>query len=754
MRRRLSLAFILLLGLLTFGVYPPFISQFADDRSVQKATASTWLVDRIGEIDRYATAAKLSQQFFAAPAEVVFIASGVGFADALAGGAAAGLNEAPLLLTAPDYLPAVTESELKRLQPRRVVLLGGVNAVSAELEVRISEASGVDVERVAGRDRYSTAVELSQRMFPLGAQTVYLVSGNGFADGLASGPWAAATAGPVLLTAAFGLPEVVSAEIERLGATSVVVVGGSQAVSDQTMHALQGPSRHVVRRSGIDRHSTSVAISRESFTAADVAIVVTGGNFPDALAAGSLARRLDGPLLLTRAECLPMAVADELLRLKVSRVVVVGGTTAVTAAAAAGKRCTSGDSPTQRPGPLQSVSPSSIDNCKVPDQRLVRHQPNNVGFPLAGNLSIPSDGTANIIFIPAQFSDAVGEPDPMGEFGPQLQKITEWSERMSGGRFRYEFQKPTDWVTVPVKSADFPVGWVMQNGPQVDLETQIQLAEAIVSAAGNQFDYAGADGIIFHFPSSIKGLERDLGGRGIHLNTPGGRFPYFFWGGGQYHHETTHNSPHYQPLTASIKRSKFWAFWIHEMLHSQGLALHAPGNGFAVGLGQDQYGPSLVIGAWEQFLLGWLTDRQVFCATREDLNESDVILTAVEVQGGERQVAIVRVGASQALVIESRRPVGDSSEWAADARGVFVYRVDTRLDNDRSGESFGDTGNDPTHSKWAYYLAPEGAPDRRLSNNYLDFLLKQGDSVVSDGVRITLENSDEKDHVRIQRVGS
>ncbi len=341
----------------------------------------------------------------------------------------------------------------------------------------------------------------------------------------------------------------------------------------------------------------------------------------------------------------------------------------------------------------------------------------------------------------------------MGEFGPQLNRITRWSEQMSGGRFRYQFQTTDDWVSVPVASADYVVGAPLQNAPDQDRTAQNALVEAILEAAGSRFDYSKADGVIFHFPASVQGLERDLGGRGMRVNTPTGQRTYFFWGGGSYHHTSTRNSPHYPELTSEMKRSKFWAYWIHEMLHSQGLALHAPGNGFATGLGQDNYGPSQAISAWEQFLLGWLGDDQVYCADRNSLTTASVILTPQEVQGGERQVAIVRVGQSEALVIESRRPIGVSAEWPADMRGIFVYRVDTRFDNDRSGESFGDSGNDPTYSKWSYYLPPDGSrPRNSQTHGAYDHLVRQGGSVTANGVKITLEFSDQRDYVRLERL--
>lgn len=88
-------------------------------------------VSRIAGADRYATAAAISAAGFAAdgPASV-YLATGSNFPDGLAAAPVAGRNNAPLLLTAPGYLPAVTAAELRRLNPSQVIVLGSSGAVS------------------------------------------------------------------------------------------------------------------------------------------------------------------------------------------------------------------------------------------------------------------------------------------------------------------------------------------------------------------------------------------------------------------------------------------------------------------------------------------------------------------------------------------------------------------------------------------------------------------------------------------------
>ena len=74
----------------------------------------------------------ISQYGFPAPgsADEVVIATGTNFADALAGGPLAEARNAPVLLTDPGFLPAVVADEIVRLDPDRIVVLGGTAAVS------------------------------------------------------------------------------------------------------------------------------------------------------------------------------------------------------------------------------------------------------------------------------------------------------------------------------------------------------------------------------------------------------------------------------------------------------------------------------------------------------------------------------------------------------------------------------------------------------------------------------------------------
>lgn len=86
-------------------------------------------VQRLAGASRYETAAAISAGTFGS-ADTVFLATGANFPDALGGGPVAGAVPGPLLLVTAASIPSAAANELRRLDPDRVVVLGGTGAVS------------------------------------------------------------------------------------------------------------------------------------------------------------------------------------------------------------------------------------------------------------------------------------------------------------------------------------------------------------------------------------------------------------------------------------------------------------------------------------------------------------------------------------------------------------------------------------------------------------------------------------------------
>ncbi len=284
-------------------------------------------VVRLSGIDRYATAAAISRAAYPVPGGTVHVATGVGFADALAAGPAAAFRDGPVLLVRRSDIPGPTITELQRLRPARIVVSGGTGAVSGALEQQL-RGYAPQVVRVAGADRYQTAALLSAATFPGGVPIAFVATGTAYPDALAGGAAVGMLGGPMLLTRPSELPASTAAELGRLRPGAIVVLGGTGAVSAGVEAALRayGP---VTRIAGADRYETAAAVAGRFFPTAQRAWLATGVAYPDALAATPVAGSTRAPLLLTRPTTLPAATAGQLRRLAPRQVFVAGGSGAV-----------------------------------------------------------------------------------------------------------------------------------------------------------------------------------------------------------------------------------------------------------------------------------------------------------------------------------------------------------------------------------------------------------------------------------------
>ena len=246
---------------------------------------------RIAGSDRYETAAKTAfQNQVDGKVKNVVLASGEDFPDALSGAPLAYHLDAEILLTQKSVLPEVTKSALKSLKTKKVTIIGGENAVSSEVEQGIKDL-GIDVDRIAGKDRYATAVAVAKELPD--SNEVAVVYGKEFPDALAIAPYAARNQMPILLTDTNRIPQETKKALENYD--SSLAVGGTAVISDKVVNELPDSSRI----SGKDRYETSVAVAEHFDWSHDIVNIATGADYADALSGSMRSAYFKAPLLLT-----------------------------------------------------------------------------------------------------------------------------------------------------------------------------------------------------------------------------------------------------------------------------------------------------------------------------------------------------------------------------------------------------------------------------------------------------------------------
>jgi putative cell wall-binding protein len=289
-------------------------------------------VTRLSGADRYATSAAISRASFKPGVPALYVTNGEKFPDALSAAPVAGMQGAPVLLVN-DGIPREILTEIDRLNPERIFVLGSNASVSDAIQTRLGDYTTGPVERLEGVNRYATSAAISQRSFRPGVDALYITNGEKFPDALSAAPVAGMKGAPVLLVNG-GIPTDTLKEIDRLTPRRIYVLGSSASVSSAIATRLAdytaGP---VTRLSGTDRYATSAAISRVSFLPGVDAVYITNGEkFPDALSAAPVAGMQDAPVLLVNAGSIPAEIQTELRRLNPTRIYVLGSSESVSGA--------------------------------------------------------------------------------------------------------------------------------------------------------------------------------------------------------------------------------------------------------------------------------------------------------------------------------------------------------------------------------------------------------------------------------------
>lgn len=123
-------------------------------------------------------------------------------------------------------------------------MAGGTEAIGEAAAAELS-GDGHDVARLAGADRYGTAVAIADEAVRQGASVspTFLASGRNFPDALASAPVAHATGGVLLLVDPASLDASTATRdwlVEHAADIATVrVAGGSEAIADQVLTQIE-----------------------------------------------------------------------------------------------------------------------------------------------------------------------------------------------------------------------------------------------------------------------------------------------------------------------------------------------------------------------------------------------------------------------------------------------------------------------------------------------------------------------------------
>ena len=211
-------------------------------------------VTRVEGADRYQTAVAIARRAAVGGVGTVdglrtaFVSTGLNFPDALGAGPLAYESNLPSFLTRTNDLPPEVAQAIRDLNIEHVVILGGTQAVTTNVETQL-EAIGVSTERLNGRNRAETATfvaDFALARLDFDGVNVILARGDNFPDALAGGPLGGERRAVILLTAtpcqlAIETSEWLEAHFGTV--SKIFVLGGPAAICDAVVREAEAAAQ-------------------------------------------------------------------------------------------------------------------------------------------------------------------------------------------------------------------------------------------------------------------------------------------------------------------------------------------------------------------------------------------------------------------------------------------------------------------------------------------------------------------------------
>lgn len=195
--------------------------------------SNNYNVQRLFGVDRYKTAIEIGKNL---QSDTVVIATGENYPDALAIGPFASRKQYPILFTEKDTLNYDTKKALSDWSIKNAIIVGGAGVVSQNVYDEISRM-GITVNRLAGDDRYLTALSIIKHFNDGSFKGIYVATGEDFPDALAGGPLAARNSSPIFMVGRDYVDSDVLQYIKGLNLKGrTYVLGGPGSVPDDTAY--------------------------------------------------------------------------------------------------------------------------------------------------------------------------------------------------------------------------------------------------------------------------------------------------------------------------------------------------------------------------------------------------------------------------------------------------------------------------------------------------------------------------------------
>lgn len=282
--------------------------------------------------NRYETAVKISRDGWQ-KSDTVIIVNGDNkkLVDGLAATPLASIKNAPILLSNNNELPKQTVDEIKRLNPSKVIAIGGESAMPNKVVNSIKSInSNIVVQRIGGQTRYETSLNIAKEIDKTNNITkIYVGAGYGEADSLSISPVAGKEKAPIILTQQDGLDQKTYEYIKSQNVVDGYIIGGKSKVSDKAINQIDAITSKDIsnnRISGDSRQDTNAKVLEKFYGNTQLEGVVLAKDYDlvDALSVGPLAAKKDMPVVLATKD-ISKSQEEILIKKKSTKIYEIGG---------------------------------------------------------------------------------------------------------------------------------------------------------------------------------------------------------------------------------------------------------------------------------------------------------------------------------------------------------------------------------------------------------------------------------------------
>jgi len=404
---------------------------------------------------------------------------------------------------------------------------------------------------------------------------------------------------------------------------------------------------------------------------------------------------------------------------------------------------------------VNEISPQGIDLCRLQNKDIgVALSDRSTG---AGRAGFPLNSTKNqmnpkgvneVLIVGIDFPELRGNNNKLKEkLAVDKKLIEEWYKYFSNDQSKFRVSTIDEWINAPKSAASY----VVTGNDATSANSNSFLAKAAqswVDLISKEVDLRKFSTVYLMFPEGETDYDMDLVIRNERFTIKEGetRLNFFGW---------SHD--------LELMESDTWPVWIHETLHDFDIIGHAPGNGWPFGIFTNQSGISMAMNPYEQFLLDWLPENQIYCQDAKTLTKVTLSLSPLEREDRQTKMVMVKLSPTRAIVIESHGiekwssfNKGDRS-FPAGFYGVMAYVVDLDKTAAPPVSADGRALSSDEHA-WAIWQKVEGGKSTNYQqtigmrpdmHNYVAVL---GDSFLIDGIQIKLVGTGDYETIEITKL--